>query len=635
MLNASEVIANVESLTRDYAKLRDERDIGLGLFNMRTRPRLPKDLARDAQVNMLSPELIDATSILIATISSFPTEIQELPLARTPGGAVPAGDKRKADNLEQADAVFLSKLHKYHRLRTRLIGRMANEPLAIVMLETTAIDSLDPLERFPYRAYDIDLDGTGWTEREGEITRFGWRYKQIAAAMPKTYGRSDSPRPGQTPYMRNGKVEWAPISDEYSALTSSNIRGRSFEECEMLFYDDGEMFYHVALNQRYRFQVGPLHMGRLQTSDGEIVWMGQNPFGRVSAFIAAGNETWQTKPEDHYLSYLMALRTTIAQENMLRTMSATRSRNAAAPRDYEQLPPDVAKTFAERNIPLGNTEWEDGKTPRAYGEIKPRPQIDDRDADRLREDVRIDKDRYRPTNFAQSLDQETIKVATAAGISAGIEAGNMRLSPLVRALDALDEQLLAAFHHCVSYMGDFYEYVWPITGKEIASTYTSAMKSGTMIRLDAEALDFEHRTIVTTKQRTTAQTQLQTQIVRAGMEPLPDGSPGPNTREDLMQAAGITDPTAQNVQKTREMIVNGLRPVVLGEVRALWRKTQEIESGINLAALEAMATAGTEQAPQGGDAGGGAPEGGPNLGNAVHSPITNPVEGGSGPTIGG
>lgn len=641
-LSIAEVIDAVETLRNDYSVMRGERDDSVDVYSRRRIPKLPRNLARDAQVNMLSPEMVDATNVIRSDVLGFSTEVQCIPLARDPGGAVPADHKRKADHLEKADALFLSRIDRNKRLTSMILWRQCNEPLAVVMLECLGIDSLDPLERFPYRAYDIDLEGTGWEERDGIPTHFGWRFKEKIASIGKTYRRKDSPRgQGFGPTYDGSKWDWAPISDDYSAYTGQRTQPRSrlFEEVELGFYDNGEEMYTFAYNYQHKWQAGPLGFGPMVSKrEGMLLHCGPNPFGRVAAFLVAGNETPLRKPEDHYEPHLLPLRVTVEQQNMIETMRATRSRNLAAPRDYVNSDPEYMREYLKLYGKQPDAiEWADEKTPYVPGEIMARPIQDDEDLDKLEERVAGREERYRPANLAHVLDQDTLTKATLGGILAGIEAGNRRIAPLLNSIDTMREHMLACFHHSAAYYGEHFAFDWAIDKTDGFEAKGGPLEDGAIIHLDGDALDFPHKTVVKTKSRTQSQAQIEYEIAVQRMVALPDGSPGVGTREDVMAAAGITDTTAQNTQKAKEMILNGIAPDVMEWARVLGKVRIEEESGVNvdlgLQLMQQAMMAATAPPGPSGPAPAAPPPQDAVTGNVTRSPVTEPTGGGSQPNV--
>src|SRR3990167_4639605 len=134
-LEAGEVLDYVNALENDYAILRGEKDQHNDLTFLRAMPKLPKDLARDAQVNMLSPAILDAANIITSDLLTFPTEITRVQLATEPNGCVPQAHKRKADQLEACDAVWWTLLNPNRRLDNMVIRRQLLEPVAVIIME--------------------------------------------------------------------------------------------------------------------------------------------------------------------------------------------------------------------------------------------------------------------------------------------------------------------------------------------------------------------------------------------------------------------------------------------------------------------------------------------------------------------
>jgi hypothetical protein len=633
-LNASEVLDSVNALEADYGIFRGEREDRIKQYALRSMPQLPKNFARDAQVNIMTPNLINAVKVVRSDLLTFPTEITVVPMADGGRGEVTAAHKRKADTLEKAHAIGWTMLNPNRQLDRNVIWRQLIEPCAVVVLEACAIEQ-PPIDGntydcFPFRAFDIDLDTAGWTQREGVPTRFGRRYKQLADEAQGTYRRKDGPKGrDHVPVKKGGKVQWEPVSDDYSPRTSLGNNGR-FEEMEIAWFDNGREIYHVGIHDTHRWQIGPVGFGPMKKSEGEVLWCGPNPFGRVSAFVIEADDTPQARPEDKHQPWFLDAMVNDAQITLVRTFRATRSRNIAAPRQYINVDPEVGRMWATRGGFPDPHEWAEGKVPFLPGPVLNASIEEDPDLDKLEERLEADRERFGPKAL-EPLDQETLRTATASGIVSAIGQAVRYVSPLVGAWDIGKRQIFEAIEHAASYYGDYYNF--RLQAGEADYVRSKNLKEGELVTIDRDLIDFPHRIRVNTHSMTPAQRQAQIDIAKSNMEMNPDGSPGIGTREDLMEAAGITDPTAQNMQKLKEMIVIRGDPMVQQLIDTAARAKLQLELGIDFALAAALTGGGVQQpvdpsAPQT-----AAPPAAPSFGQTVREPTIDPVTGGGSPNV--
>jgi hypothetical protein len=387
-LTAAEVIERVTTLEQDYNVFRGEAEDKTDLYALRRIPELPDDLARDSQINILSPDLRWAAHTVRSQCLTFPTEVNCIPTAMEPSGSVSAADKRKADNVERGDTIFWSKLNEHRRIDRPMYWRQCVQPLACFIFECGPVSSPDPAKRWRYKCFDVPLDTIGWLEEDDQATYVGRRYKQILAHCQKEYSRrkGNGENENKDLVWANGKFDFEAASDSFSPrLARSTISSKGFEEVELAWYDDGDEIYVVGMNSPTSWQSIKGKFGLKTPTSGEILWKGPNTIGRPSLFLVPSNDTPLTNPEDKYESFLDPLATVIEQQNVMATIRATASRNRAAPRDYIHIPPEVALQYLkgpDGKMPSA-AEWADGRTEYFPGEIKQRPIDVDPDMDKL------------------------------------------------------------------------------------------------------------------------------------------------------------------------------------------------------------------------------------------------------------
>src|SRR3989304_6115609 len=133
-LTASQVIEYVQVLEHDYATFAKEEKDRLALYGLYKVPDLPEDLKRGAQVNVLSPDLMDAAHTVRPDLRPMQTEITVLPQARDEKGMIPERDKDKADTAEHAFAIILATIDHDRRLSRNVIWRQLINRLGIFVL---------------------------------------------------------------------------------------------------------------------------------------------------------------------------------------------------------------------------------------------------------------------------------------------------------------------------------------------------------------------------------------------------------------------------------------------------------------------------------------------------------------------
>lgn len=627
-LSHAEVIDYVETLRRDYSVMTLERDDRVDLYSMRRIPKLPKDLARNEQVNILSPDVKHVSKGIRSFLLTFLTEIMCQPTARDEAGVVLDADKRRADSLEKAAAVFLAGINPNRELENNVIWSQLVEPCALIVFECGAIDELDPSKRFPWSAYTVPIEGTGWLEMDGIPTEFGRHYKQVVARVQRQYSRRRGTEYADRDlYYEDGKWSWKPASDSYRPTLARGPDGKGFREAEMMAYYDAECLYHVALNHEpgKRFQIGPAGFGRSSKRDGIIVWKDENPIGRVPVFIVPGNKTPLTMPEDKYEAFLDELLVTVEQLNVVSTLRATASRNRAAPRDYAHMSADEYRAWVAQNQGQApGIEWMDGKTPVIPGELKERPLSVDPDLDKLEQRLEDRRARFTPASLDTLRDPTVVKQSNNATYLAALDSAVQFLAPLIGSLDTARRQMIEAWEASINYYAQHYgpkyaDFVLTAGGDDYLRT--QSLKSGAQMHITAKDLEFSHTWRVSTRSHTIGQMAANYEIAAQRFQPMPDGRPGVGIYEDLFSAIDESDPSERMTTMASEALqVETLDPLARQAAIERFARYVELESGVRL-------PLGAQPPPP---APGGAP--GLNVQRAV-PPTTTQVEGGSGQEI--
>lgn len=644
----TEVIADCEALLRETQDLRTEAERYEKLHGMYLLPKLPKDLAREEAVYLLSPDVMFEAYKTVSKVMGFDTEIEAVPQERTAAGTVSTAIQNKVDLIEKGAAVWLYRIDPDRATDGRVWHRQLVEPCAITVLEMGGIDSPDPKQRFPWKWFDVDFEGCGWLEVNEIPTIFSRRYFEYVFKTQELYsGRKDGPGEGKA--LRYDGREWKwqdpKASDDvgyYREGVMYNSDTGRYAKTEKVFLDDGQNIYHVCLNSEAknepRFNIGSAGIGRSSRRTGKLVGVYENPFGRVSAFLTGSNVTPSRFVQDRWLPHLLPLITTSQQENDIASIRATAARNRAAPRDYWDPNPEVMKALLTAyngdlsRVPA--TEWADGKTPIGYGTLQPRPVEIDPDINNLDQRLQERKARYSANTALQ--DREVLKASTAAAILAGYDQDAADLSSLVGRHATLLRQLIESWEHSMKWLQKKYpkyaNFEFQAIGREASLHGGTKTRSGEDLPLTGKSFDVGHKWYVSIRQRNPGQAQAQFAAAMEGFEPLPDGRPNIGVYDDLFKAKGVSDTRERIATLAKEAGVYDpeLRQYLLDFVKAATQYKLQAESGINVGLLPGFA-----DKPNGNGNGASAlpPGKGPNTGTQTNSPVTVPAEGASGPEV--
>ena len=336
----------------------------------------------------------------------------------------------------------------------------------------------------------------------------------------------------------------------------------------------------------------------------------------------------------------MAPMQTVDQLNKIRTIRATASRNAAGPSTYIPLDPQVVLQYAKDNKPLPKSlKFKASETPYTLGEVKEKPMMIDPDMDKLETRLSEDLQRFLPSPFASVLDPAVLKAATATSILHAAESGMRLYGPLMSAYDGAIRDLFEGIVASISrYYKDEPVYTYAM-GDEMVRGVN--LKQGEAFSLSNKSIDFPFRLTVKTRSMTQAQASAQYDLVLKQWI-LPDGSKGPATFDDLLDAANYPDKEAQKEKLAAERILNSADPVIqqiaLAYAFARIQQNTSVDVATMYGAMAggadgAMGSGGPPSFP--GQEGGGASQAKPAMPNQAQrmdSPMLTGPQGGSSPT---
>lgn len=641
---ANDILEYAQALQTETQTIREEAIRFERIHGMYLLPKLPPSLLVDEAVYMLSPEGIHEAREIKARVMTFETEVQARPTGRTAAGTISDDNQKAADKIEKAGAITLSRLDPNLTLWGRVIDNQLIKPLSIVIFELGAIDTPDPAKRFPWRAYDVEIDGCGWLEAEGLPTVFARQYSQFVSTTERLYsGRADGPKGANSRLeMKGGKPTWEVLTDDWTPRTRPAVSSSgAFERNDMVMLDDGRKISHVCVGGLgSRFSIGPLRFGQTNQREAELVWEGPNPFGRVSAFLIGSNMRAARQIHDSYLPYLVDLLTTMEQENVIDSIRASASRLKAAPRDYIHGDPEVIKAYMQTHngeMPP-SLEWADGKTPISYGEIKSRPMDVDPDLEKLDGKLETRKQKFSNASSSTLRDPDVLQHSTAAAILSAFDADAASLSVLVGPQDTWRRQMLQAWEHSINHIAKTYGPKYAQFSLQAQSDVTvrggRRYGAGESVEIDPSSFEVGHEWMVFTRERTRGQSQAEYAAAVERMSPMVDGRPGPGVYDDLFTALHVSDVDERRMILAREALMwESIDPQVNIWVKDRLKYEILVESAINVDLLgssippDASAGLPSSTAP-GGPAG---PE--PNTGATTNSPVTEPAAGGSGPDL--
>ena len=612
-LEYSDITEIVTSLDLDFQTLRTDAHRRYELYAMRRDPYVPEEIAREGKLRMLSPLLIDAAKAIRSDIMMNPTEFTVFPLARERDGSISRKTEVQAENLERAQAIIWGRLNEGRRIDREIVWHQLVSPFGVMILEFNELALPDQPEWMkdeayvnyteqiehdwmPWSIYVPDPLTCSWIERDGRPILFARRYKVLARDAEELYSKKrGSVNPEANLRLTKDGFNW--VSDDYER--DSNAYKAGFQEVEMLWLDDGKYVYHVTQNPG--------------SGTGQVVWAAPNPTDQVTAFVVPGNTTPSRKPEDRYEPFLLPLMQSVLQINDLRSMRATTARNIAGPNTYIAVDPEVAKLKIQRGEKFEEIRWKKNVTHQILGKVESFPSELSPDWDRVENAVTEEMQRFLPSPFVHIIDPAVLKAATATSILHAAEAGLRLYGPLMAVYDAAIRDVMEVVEQSVRMMYPDLDMPVFATGEE--RTRNHRVAEGSVYRFSLDAIDFPHRLLVRTRGMSQAQAAAQYELALSQWV-LPDGSKGPATYDDLLDAANVTDRVAQKMKLAKEAALSSVDP---------WLRQMAMESAAARIFLESG-----EQLPLGPEgAAEQQPSGMPNQAQRMASPLIPPPSGGS------
>jgi hypothetical protein len=658
-LTYEEIAETVLQLDRDFDPVRVQAKRRYDLYRAKKDPYVPEEIAREGKLRILSAHIDAAAQTIRADLMMNPTEFNCIPLARQSDGSIPKGFTSKAETVERATAVIWGRLNEGRRIDRDIIWHQLVSPYGVIILEGNDytppdqpewmsdedyVSLTDKYEKewLPWTLSTPDPMTCSWLERGGRPVLFARRFFLTVKDVEKEYNHNRaSMEPDKRLKLLQGKFEW--VTDDYETHDAKRNVKSTFEEVEVLWLDDGEY-----ISMCVRDPGDPeTRLSENGGDTGRMLWQTPNPFGRVSAFVVPGNMTPAREPEDKYEPFLWPLMQTVDQMNSIRSTRATAARNLAGPHTYVSMDPEIVKLYLTRGEKLPTSvRWKKNETHYLLGEIKEVPSELSADWDKIEQAVNEELQRFLPSQFINVVDPAVLKAATATSILHAAEAGLRTYGPLMSAYDAairdiMDAMLFSLITHYAD--RDVYAYA---TGDEFA--HGRNLTPGVLNKLNAKALDFPYKLTVKTRGMSQAQAAAQYDLVLRQWI-LPDGSKGPATLDDLIDAANYTDPVAQKMKLAKEGILDAIDPWI--KEMAIMAARDEIyaDSGIQLPIGPNNSLGMNPAQPPGpGGPGAGGPDaaspgdgaGGGQQANAripastnqtMNAPMINPAEGGSAP----
>lgn len=620
MLEYSEITEIVQNLDNDFSTLREDARRRYDLYRMRKEPYVPEEIAREGKVRMTSSLVMWAAETIRADIMMNPTEFTVIPLAREKSGIIPKANDQKAQNVEKAMAILWGRMNEGRRIDRDVIWHQLVSPYAIMMLEFLELQIPDQPDGMndkvynglvdnyldhwiPWHVYMPDPMTCSWMERDGKPVLFARKYNMLVKDVERMYSHaSNSIHPDKRCVYDQGNFQW--VSDDYP--TNSSHYRSGFEEVEVEWLDNGQEIYMICKNPGSG------------NDSGLMLSCVPNPLGRCTGFIVPGNMTPDRRPEDRYEPFLLPLMQTVNEINDIRSMRATAARNLAGPHTYVTIDPEIQKLYMTRGEKLPTeVRWKKNVTHYLLGKVEVIPSELSQDWDKVEERINEDLQHFLPSPFINIVDPAVLKAATATSILHAAEAGLRMYGPLMSAYDAAIHDICDAVLTTIKVGYNDEPVRLYATGDEMARGKN--VKSGSVYILSEKDLDFSYQLAVKTRGMSQAQAQAQYQAVLAQWI-LPDGSKGPATLDDLIEAANYTDPVAQRMKLSKEGIMNNLDAWIQQMAMTAARQEILVDSQIDI-------PIGMQQQMGGGAA--QTPSAMPNQAQRMDAPMVAGPEGGS------
>ena len=612
-LSYEQLMDVAQSLEQEFQTLRSQARDRYALYSRKLEPYVPDDIAREGKMRMPSAMLDHAASTIRADIMMNPTEFTCIPLARQSDNTIAKRDEQRAEVIERAMAVIWGRMNDGRRIDREIIWHQLVSPFGVMVLEICPFEMPDQPENMddvtyaelvrtyerewlPWHITIPDPMTCAFLEKDGKPTIFVRRFKMLVRDVEDMYSLNRSSlEPDKKLSFHDDRFQW--VSDDYDPDASSIKSG--FMECTLTWMDDGHYIYLAADNT-------DAHTG------GMILSCTPNPIGRCTAFLVPGNLTAFRRPEDRYEPFLLPLMQSVKQLNDIRSMRATAARNLAGPKTYISVEPEIAKIYLTKGEKLPQAQhWQANETPYIVGKVEKIPSELSDDWDKIEQVLLGEQERYLPSPYVNVIDPDVIKSATATSILHAAESGMRMYGPLMSVYDAAIKELMDAVIASVrrnAYSAEddprpIYAYT---TGDEVANGKN--LPKGDVYKLDQRSVNFSFKLMVKTRSMSQAQAAAQYDLVLRQWV-LPDGSKGPATFDDVIDAANYTDREAQKVKLAKESIMYTIDPWIK-EMAIQAAKTKiQLQGGPQLP-IGPMTDAGAQPMPgaEGATGAGGPPQ---------------------------
>lgn len=634
-LDYTEVSEIVQGLDDEFEPLRTDARRRYDLYRMEKEPYVPDDIAREGKFRMLSPLVMHSATSIRADLMMNPTEFSVFPLARESDNTISKTNQQKAENLERALAVIWGRLNEGRFVDREVIWHQLVSPFAIIQLEFNDYAPPDQPEGMsdsayvrlinqydsnwlPWRLYVPDPMTCSWVERAGKPILFARKYKVRIRELEDIYNKNrSSTEPDSMLVFDNNRFKW--VSDDYDWTKHTPISGT--QEIEVSYLDDGKHIYSTVH-----------HPG--MPDEGLILSCIPNYAGRVASFIVPGNTTPDRAPENRYEPFLLPLMQAVNQINDIRSIRATAARNLAGPKNYVPLDPDVVKEYVRRGekLPTGHQWRNNNEVPYLMGKVESLPSELSQDFDKVEERLAEDMARFLPSPYINIVDPAVLKSATATSILHAAEAGLRTYGPLMSVYDAAIRDISEAiifsyatyFSDPENELPDLKLYA---SGDERAGG--KPLDKGTFYKMTQPAINFPYKLIVRTRSMSQAQASAQYES-KLSQWILPDGSKGPATMEDLIEAANYTDTGAQMMKLAEESMLQTIDPWLQAQAIEAAKEEIFMSDGILLPIGQQDAAMGAP--PPGQETN---PSAMPNTAQRMDAPLVSGPQGGSAPGVAG
>ena len=623
-MDYKEVSEAVNELDNDFEVLRERARGRYELYSMRRDPYVPEDIAREGKFRINSPLVMNSAREIRADLMMNPTEFMVVPLARE-SGAISRPMERKAENLERALAIIWGRLNEGRAIDREIIWHQLVSPFAVMTLQFNEylvpdqpewmsdkqyVEFITSHERewMPWSVNVPDPLTCSWMERGGKPVMFAQKYKTTVYDLEHQFSKNvASTAPNKNLRFIDQRFRW--VGDDYDDTYATKL---AFKQIDVLYLDTGDYIYQAAMNPD-------------GNGSGVSLACVPNPTGRVSSYIVPGNITPARRPEDKYEPFLLPLMQNVMQTNDIRSTRATAARNLAGPHTYIPIDPETQRLYITRGEKLPTAHrWKKNETPYLLGDVATFPSELSTDWDKLEQGIQQEQQRLLPSPFVHVLDPAVLKAATATSILHAAESGLRTYGPLMTGYDAAIRDLMAngVVNSILRYYDEMEIYNFA-SGEEMARG--RSIQQGSLYRLDQKAVDFPHRLMVKTRGMSQAQASAQYELVERQWV-LPDGSKGPASFDDLLDAGNYTDKPAQKIKLVVEGFLQVVMPYLQDMAVNVVRESVSLQSGIVLP-IGMGAPGGAPGAP--GDSSKSQPSGLPNAAQRMDSPMITGPSGGT------